>query len=242
MVLPEAGEVDADGLATLYGWPRPRWVRACLVTSLDGGLAGPDGISASISSPADRAVLAAARATADAYLVGAATVRAEGYSPVLAKPAHAADRTAGGQAAAATLAVVSGSCRFDWAEARFQHSDNPPIVLTTENADPADRGRASSAGCEVVIAGRATVDLGAALEALAGRGLTRVTAEGGRTLIAQLVAADLLDEIDLTLSPTLVAGPRPQAVGRAVLHRMRLAQVLEDDGFLFTRYLRAEEQ
>ena len=242
MVLPEAGDVDVAGLAALYGWPRPRWVRACLVMSLDGGLAGPDGLSGTISSPADRAVLAATRATADAYLVGAATVRAEGYSPVHAKPAHEAERASRGQAPAATLAVVSGSCDFDWSAARFQHSDNPPIVLTTEAANPAARARAAEQRCEVVIAGERTVDLVAALDALAERGLTRVTAEGGRTLIAQLVAGDLIDEVDLTVSPTLVAGHRPEAVGPGVLHRMRLAQLLEDDGFLFTRHLRAEER
>jgi riboflavin biosynthesis pyrimidine reductase len=56
-----------------------------------------------------------------------------------------------------------------------------------------------------------------------------------------LAAADLIDELNLTVSPVLTGGDGPRlTVGApAINHRMQLAHVLEDDGFLFTRYLRA---
>ena len=42
---------------------------------------------------------------------------------------------------------------------------------------------------------------------LAERGLARVLAEGGHGLLTDLLAADLVDELCLTTSPLLVAGP-----------------------------------
>jgi riboflavin biosynthesis pyrimidine reductase len=238
MLLPDDRDVEVDQLVEVYDWPDRQWVRACLVMTLDGALVGPDGLSGSISSRADRAVLSAVRAMSDAYLVGAATVRQEGYGPVTARPELDGPRRAQRQASAPTLAVVSGSCRFDWSVARFQHSDNPPIVLTTERASDEDVDAARSVGCDVQVVGRDRVDLARALEVMAQRGLTRVTMEGGPSLLSQAVAADVLDEFDLTISPAMT-GSGAQALGApAAVSRMDLAHVLAEDGFLFTRYLR----
>ena len=238
MVLPEPSQVDVADLADHYDWPRDDWVRACMVMSLDGAVAGPDGLSGSLSSPADRAVLAAVRSHSDAYLVGAATVRTEGYRAVRSQPQHTPARVARGQRPAPTLAIVTATCRFDWDTADFQSSDDSPIILTTAAAAVEDRAAAEAAGCTVLAVGERRVDLAAALAALRERGLTRIVAEGGPSLLGQLAMAGLIDEVDLTLSPTLAA-VRPQArPGRSVLTRMELRHVLEEDGYLFCRYLR----
>jgi riboflavin biosynthesis pyrimidine reductase len=241
MVLPELSQIDPAGLAAHYDWPAAPWVRACMVMSLDGSVAGPDGLSGSLSSPVDRAVLAAVRGHADAYLVGAATVRAEGYRAVRAQPRLLADRLARGQLPAPTLAVVSASCRFDWAASDFQDSDHPPIILTTADASAEDRSAAADVGCTVLVAGERRVDAAAAVAALRERGLTRIVAEGGPSLLGQLAEAELIDEVDLTVSPTLTAIRQPGNPGRSVLTRMSLHHVLEDDGYLFCRYLRRQE-
>ena len=221
-----------------YDWPSERWVRACMVMGLDGSIAGPDGLSGSISSATDRNVLAAVRRFADAYLVGARTVREERYSPVRARAELVDRRRGAGQSAAPTLAVVSGSCRFDWDNTTFQHSDNRPIILTVSSSDSADRA-AAARWCDVVVVGTSRVDARAALDALAERRLTRVTCEGGDSLFTEMIRADALDELDLTLSPTITASPRPARSGTAVAAGMRLHHLLEDDGFLFARYLRS---
>lgn len=241
IVLPESRELDAGALVDAYDWPRPTWLRTCLVMSLDGCIAGPDGLSGSISSATDRAVLGAVRALADAYLVGAGTVRAEGYGAVARRADVQQRRRDRGQRPAPTLAIVSGSCRFDWAAAAFTASDQRPIILTADASDPADRRAASEAGCDVVVAGGQTVEVVAAVAALRARGLTRITAEGGPSLIDQLVRADLVDEVALTISPALVAGARGAATGAGVLTRLQLVQVISDDGFLFTRHTRLAE-
>lgn len=237
MVLPEPLPVAAPDLPGLYDWPEPAWVRACIVMTLDGGLTGPDGLSGSISSRADRSVMAAIRSRADAYLVGAQTIRAEQYGPVRARSPHVGARVAAGQQPAPTLAIVSASCRFDWGSARFTDSDTRPVLLTVEGVDPALRAAAEE-HCDVIVAGEARVEPSAAIAALAARGLTRITCEGGMGLLRDLIRADALDEVDLTLSPTLTAAPTAGSSGPAVLARMRLHALLEADGFLFARYLR----
>lgn len=243
MLLPEARPVAPGELVELYDWPEARWVRACLVMALDGALVGPDGLSGSISSPADRAVLSAVRVLADAYVVGAGTLRAEGYGPVRARPELQAVRRARAQGPAPTLVAVSASCRFDWTTARFQHSDLAPLVLTSERARGDDVADARAAGCEVVVVGGERVDLLRVRDVLADRGLGRVTVEGGPQLMRQAVAVGLLDELDLTLSPTLTASGTDSAAAAALTMRgMRLAHVLEEDSFLFTRYLRGGER
>ena len=94
---------------------------------------------------------------------------------------------------------------------------------------------------DVVVAGDAGVELPVALAELRARGHAVTLCEGGPTLLAELVTADLLDELCLTLAPVLVAGagvrilrgpPVPELV------RLPLASVLEEDGYLFLRYAR----
>ena len=98
------------------------------------------------------------------------------------------------------------------------------------------------------MAGRESVDIVAAVTALAGRGHRRIHTEGGPYLLSQIIEAGLLDELCLTISP-LLAGPGPGRIvagpgplhppgGGASSHELRLAHVLAEDGHLLCRYLR----
>lgn len=238
-LLPTVRVLEAADVVAAYGWPRPSWVRACMVMGLDGATAGPDGLSRSLSSPADRAVLAATRAHADAVLVGAATVRAEDYAAMRGQLEHVEARHEAGQRAAPVLAIVSASARFDWSAVRFTASDETVLLLTTSAAPEAARREAAEAGCEVVVVGERSVEPAAAIGALHERGLTRVSCEGGPGLLRQMLAADAIDEVDLTLSPS-IGGSGPAVPGLPGLTSMVLGQLLEADGWLFTRYLRPE--
>jgi len=175
---------------------------------------------------------------ADVVLVGSGTAEAENYKPARPRPALASLRA--GRPATATIAVVSGSLDLDLASPLFTDApaDARTIVITREAARPELQAAAAKAA-DVIVAGQDKVDLAAALTALADRGLSRVNCEGGPHLLSQVAAAGLLDELTLTLSPTL-AGP---GSGRIVAgpafdaDRMTLTQVLADDGYLFCRYL-----
>jgi riboflavin biosynthesis pyrimidine reductase len=225
-----------------------------MVASIDGA-ATVDGLSQGLSSPGDRRLFWALRALADVIVVGAGTARAEGYHPTRMKPPWDALGLREGRPAAPPLALVSQSLRLD-PEAPLIAAAPPgarTIVITCA-ASPADRRAALAEVADVIVAGDVAVDLPQAMTALAGRGLPRVLCEGGPTLLAALASSRALDELCLTLSPVL-AGPGPVRVlssplagsaepadqaGLFPAQRLRLAQLLEEDGTLFARYLSGE--
>jgi riboflavin biosynthesis pyrimidine reductase len=119
-------------------------------------------------------------------------------------------------------------------------------ILLTTMAAPADRRQAASAHADVVVTGRDSVPPSAAVQELAGRGYRNVLLEGGPALLTQIAEAGLLDDLCLTFSPVLEGGmagrilaPPPAAAGNGPVARLSLAHVLEDDGSLLCRYLRA---
>ncbi|WP_197361772.1 dihydrofolate reductase family protein, partial [Streptomyces clavuligerus] len=85
------------------------------------------------------------------------------------------------------------------------------------------------------------VEPATAVRVLAEQGLRRLLTEGGPRLLGHFMAAGVLDELCLTLSPTVTAGDSQRIAhgpAMAVPARFTLAGVLEEDGFLFTRYQR----
>jgi riboflavin-specific deaminase-like protein len=250
MLLPESRESLSDlDLDDAYAWPgglehRP-WLRANMVATVDGAARSPAGLSHGISSDADRRVFGRLRGLADVVLAGAGTVREENYRPAKAKPEFAERRAAHGQAPAPVIAVVSRSLALDLAAPLFTDASQRTIVITAANADPDALSRVADVA-ELVVAGDDDVDLDAAIAELRTRGLHRVHAEGGPTLLAQLAVAGLLDELLLTVSPLLAGG---EYADRNTVNRilsgsvlpdaprpLTLHHVLEDDGSLFLSY------
>ena len=86
------------------------------------------------------------------------------------------------------------------------------------------------------------MDPARAVRALADLGHTRLLTEGGPRLLGELIAAGVLDEICLTLAPMLTAGDAQRIAGGPSVtlpRRFTLKSMLEEDGFLFTRYQRS---
>lgn len=236
---PRRGTLTDDDVRDAYPWPAAgRWVRAMMVTTLDGAAAGPDGLSGSISSEVDKTVFNAVRRLADAVLVGAGTMRAERYQPMRARPADAEERARLGQAAAPVLAIVSGSLGLDFDDPVFSDSTRRPIVFTGSGADPARVAQAER-HCDVVVSEAASVDAAAIVTELERRGLRRIVCEGGPTLLESLVATGLLDEADITISPMFAGtSETPRTPGLATTVGFELAHVLSADSFLMARYVR----
>ena len=241
---PTVGPVADDDLSDAYPWPdttdRP-YVRAMMVTTLDGAAAGDDGLSGSGSGGADRAVLRAVRRFADVVLVGGGTMKAEGYGPLRARDEDAARREQQGQAAAPVLAVVSGSLDLPLGEGSFADSDLTPIVFTSERADPARVAEASER-VEVVQLPGEHVDAATVIDQLHKRGLGRIVCEGGPGLLHQVTDAGLLDEADITVSPMLVGTERtPDTPMLQAPASFELQHVLTAEEFLMLRYTRTRQ-
>lgn len=211
-----------------------------MVSSVDGGTTAERGVSGGLGGPGDHRVFGVLRSLADVILVGAQTVRAEGYGPARPDDATRARRLARGQTDTPDIAIVSLSLGLDWASPFFTEAARRPLVITPTAAGDDALARAATAA-EVIVAGDEAVDVAVALRALRERGARLVLCEGGPTLNAGLLQAGVVDELCLTLSPALVGvGGGNRISGGALLEGPRhltLAHALEEGGFLFLRYL-----
>jgi riboflavin biosynthesis pyrimidine reductase len=166
-------------------------------------------------------------------------VRTEGYGPARPSSAIRSARLERGQAEVPRLAIVTRSLALDPTTSLFTDAVERPLVITCADA-PADRHRALAEVAELVVAGESAVDLPAAMAALAELGVRTVCCEGGPQLNGDLLAADLIDEWALTLSPLLVGGGPDRAITGAPTdaRELHLDWLCEGDGLLLTRWLR----
>lgn len=211
-------------------------VRVNFVSSIDGA-ATHDGLSGGLSGPADQRFFELLRRVADVVVVGAGTVRDEGYSDLRVSDPSVAWRVAHSRGEQPVFAIVTGQLDLDPTSTIFTKAPVRPIIITTERAT----GRAAfEKVADVVVAGSSHVDGSLAVDALRARGLNRVLCEGGPSLFGSFLAADVVDELCLTVAPTLEAGGAPRiAHGTSAPRTMRLASTLRSGDTLLLRYARA---
>jgi riboflavin biosynthesis pyrimidine reductase len=217
-------------LAELYGGAlgfEDPCVVANFVESLDGVVAVPRLARSHAllgdESDADRFVLALVRACSDAVLVGSGTLLSSpkgtwrvdrAYPPAAAALAEL--RAARGRPEQPRVAALTTGSSLD---PEHPVLASGALVLTTEAAAPALRASVPEASEVVPVNGGDAVDLAAAIEVLRNRGCPIVLSEAGPSLFGSLVAAGLVDELFLTVSPLLA--------GRAASARLGLVEGVE---------------
>ncbi|MFG3338988.1 pyrimidine reductase family protein [Glycomyces sp. NPDC048151] len=223
-----------------YAPPAPDWLRVNFVSSADGA-AALEGLSGPLSGEEDKRVFKVLRARCDVLLTGSGTVKAEGYGPLVLSPERKAWRKAQGLPEVPVMAVASRSLAgLDPAMGIFTLAPRRPIVVVPADLPETQVGPFRKVA-DVIAVGTGEVDYPAAVEALRERGLRQILCEGGPRVFGDLIAADLVDELDLTLSPLLVgAGPMRIAEGpeAPAARPLELRHVLEAGGNLILRYLR----
>jgi len=237
------GAMDLEALALAYAYPKlsgeQTWVRANFVSTLDGAAAGDDGLSGSINTGADRDVFGLLRALADVILVGAGTARIEGYRRATVRAPWLALRE--GRPAHPTMAIVSRSGDIPPLLSQAREDSGEVFLVTCKRAgaETIDLARGTLGEEHVIVEGDANVDLAAAVDALAARGLRRLLCEGGPHLMRDLTASGRLDELCLTLAPLLVAGDRTRiAAGASVTANLLPRLLIESQGTLLGRWAR----
>jgi riboflavin biosynthesis pyrimidine reductase len=239
--------IDDGRLADLYDYPEELqscWVRGNMIASLDGG-ATDDGKAGGLAGAGDRALFKLMRHAADVILVGAATVRIENYSGAQLSVAARQERQRRGQVEVPPIAVITRSGNMDPTARLFTRTEAPPLILTTSRFHDDTHRRLGSVAEVIDASGQEpeSVDAATVLKILADRGLYRVLTEGGPLFLGTLIEDGLLDELCLTIAPIMVGGGSKRIVtGLGNVHTtMRRAHLLtDDDGYLYSRYVRAK--
>jgi riboflavin biosynthesis pyrimidine reductase len=212
-------------------------LRVNMVATVDGAVQDAEGRSGGLAGEGDTEIFRTLRALADGILVGAGTARTEGYGPHRLRADLAERRAADGRPDPAPIILVSRSLALDLSSPLFAEAKTPTIVLTCAAAPP-ERLAATRRVATVVEAGEVDVDLGAGLVALRGElGLASLICEGGPTLNSGLFAGGLVDELCVTLAPSLAGHPSlglSASASRAAA--LTLAGALEQDDELYLRY------
>ncbi|MFD9704247.1 dihydrofolate reductase family protein [Lentzea sp. NPDC059081] len=195
-------------------------VTANFVSSVDGSVS-VEGRSAGLGSPADKKIFSLGRELADVVLVGAGTVLAEGYRGARRERPL-------------PIAVVTARGSLTPDLPLFTDTAVPPIVITCAAAS------LPALPAEVIVAGDSEVDLPLAVSELAARGLHKVDLEGGPRLFGAMVAAGLVDALNLTVAPLLAVGEASRIATGPVVPPvdLSLASVLRADDVLLLRYQR----
>jgi len=203
---------DRERLLELYRPARAEWLRLNLIATITGGAGGSDGTSETLSNPVDRRILGVIRELADVVLIGAESLRAEGYQHP--RRSRLAVVTLSGNLTGHRIEAPEGAA---------------PIVLCPPAA--AARVLADLPGAEIIELKPAAggIPAGHIVGALRTRGHSSIVCEGGPSLAAQLLDAGLVDEFCLSTSPIVGGVPFP-VTGRAALDERpaTLAQLLTD--------------
>jgi riboflavin biosynthesis pyrimidine reductase len=236
-------EMDAEALTLAYAYPQMpvqrAWVRANFISTLDGAATGDDGRSGTINTGADREVFALLRALADVILVGAGTARTEGYRRATVRAPWRSLRQ--GRPAHPTTAVLSRSGRLppQLSADRRDSGDVMMITCTRAGLQAIDQAREALGEDHVIVTGEDTVDLAAAIDSLAARGLPRVLCEGGPHVLGDVAASGRLDELCLTIAPTLVAGEHSRiTAGATVSSELFPRLLIESQGTILGAWTR----
>jgi riboflavin biosynthesis pyrimidine reductase len=192
-------------------------VELCMISTPDG-VTDVGGRSGPLGGPVDQEVLLTLRANADVVLVGAGTVRAEHYKAPVRAPLP--------------IVAVTRSCNLDFESSLF--TSGWGMLATTVNAPPTP--------VRTFRAGEGDVDLSSIIQQLRSELNARVIhVEGGPDLNTSLLRANLVDAINLTISPcignggssimaTLTNAPPMSA------QRFSITQLCRDNDYVFVRY------
>ncbi|KUO19813.1 dihydrofolate reductase family protein [Streptomyces dysideae] len=212
------------------------YVLLSAAVSLDGYLDDTTPERLLLSSPADFDRVDEVRASVDAILIGAGTIRADNPRLLVNSPERRAARVAAGKPEYPLKVTVSATGELD-PEARFWHTGGAKVVYTTDRG--AERLRRTPVDADVVALG-ADLDWRRLLSDLAeARGVERLMVEGGGRIHTQLLQQGLADELQLVLAPLFVGdGKAPRLFGPGGYQggRLRLLETRRIEDVVLMRY------
>jgi riboflavin-specific deaminase-like protein len=217
------------------------YVAVNMAMSVDGKITTYRREEIILGSAHDRRTMDALRAESDAVIVGAGTVKHDGFPILMRHDDLREKRTARGLPPHPINVTLSRSLDMPSAKPFFQHPDTEKIVFTTRAA-PAARVKRFAKLAEVVVLSRRTLSPADVLENLHSRGVERVLLEGGGELHWAFAEECVIDDIYVTLTPRLIGGAAAPTIldGKGFLAanhmRLRLVSCERVGDELFLKY------
>lgn len=211
------------------------WVMLNMVVTVDGATAFGGGASG-INDADDRGLFLALRSVADIVLMGARTVRSENLGPIRMSAEMAAYRSQTGRDNDPTLAILSRSLDIDPEHRVFSDQSRRPTIITERGTDP-DRLERLDEVADFVLTDH--LDGAGIVGALSAHRI--ILCEGGPTVNSQLLAANAVDEVNLTVSPLVALGTSNRLASGPVLEtpiEMAVDRRWMGDRSLFLRFLK----
>ena len=236
---PPTTSLAIDEVYSELGWT-PRAGRPLvalnMVSSVDGR-ATLRGSAAGIGSRVDHTLMMALRASADALLHGAGTIRADRVGKGVPDE-WVQRRLEHGLTPQPLLAVITASGDVPLDRSLFAEPER--VVVFVAARTPAAAVARLRSHARVIVAGEARPDVAEVVRVL-GRdyGVRHALCEGGPTLNHSLLAEGVLDELFLTLAPKMLAGDGLPLVAGSALPAaapLRLRSIYEHESELFLRY------
>jgi 5-amino-6-(5-phosphoribosylamino)uracil reductase len=148
----------------------------------------------------------AVRATSDAILVGAATVRNDNPRLLVRSAERRRDRMARGMEPSPTKVTVTAGANLDACSSFFATGDAEKLVYCPHAV--VDKARRRLAGVATIVDGGPRLSMQSVSEDLAARGVQRLMVEGGSSVLTQFLTAGLADELHLVVAPIFVGDSR----------------------------------
>jgi len=184
---------------------RPYTLLSCSM-SIDGYLAGPNRTRLLLSNDDDFDRVDAVRASCDAILVGAATVRKDNPRLLVRERSRRDERVALGLAPSPTKVTVTRRARLDPGAAFFTAGDSEKLIYCASAAVADARTRLGAMA--TIVDGGQPIDMQSMGRDLLARGVQRLMVEGGGSLHTQFLLGDLVDELHLVVAPFFVGDTR----------------------------------
>jgi 5-amino-6-(5-phosphoribosylamino)uracil reductase len=184
---------------------RPYTLLSCAL-SLDGYLGSASTRRLELSNDADFDRVDAVRASCDAILVGAATVRNDNPRLLVRSQARRDERAARGLAPSPIKVTVTERLWLDARADFFATGDAEKLVYCTSSRVADARSRLGPVA--TVVDGGQPVKMSRLSEDLGDRGVERLMVEGGGKVHTQFLTGNLADELQLVVAPFFVGDSR----------------------------------
>jgi len=225
---------SADAIADFYRVNSEQYLRVNMVVSLDGNFAGPSGSSRDLSGPLDLKVLLSLRLLSDVVLVGAKTAVGEKY-----RYTQVRDDVRSVAPINPPFCLVSSTLQIPSAAPILSDIAHKPVILTCASSDAqwTENFNRLTPLADIHVLETPSLTGAVIRETLHSLGFKKIICEGGPKLLNTLFASKVVDELDLTISPTIVGTtPKSSALGNT-FERLQLIASHSKQDFVFSRYL-----